>query len=316
MLITSSVGDWSNGAKNNPKDVKTIQSLLTSLSILTKNAAINPQVIGVQIPKPPKSSETVAAIIAFQGSFMSKPDGVISPGKTTYQKLLAALKTAQFPTKPSFVPVLGNTAKANKFGTFKWETIKKNGKVLSGSKIRVTDGWAEKNIVIVNIPYLKSIPIAWDGSYTNKMQFHKLYTRQLKAMWDNWHKAGLINRIISYGGSYMPRLIRGSYTELSSHAWGTAFDINTVENPRKQTPAHLGDPGCVRELVAIANAHGFYWGGHFSIPDGMHFEIAKAAASPSKVITSAVVHTEVKGWHYNKGNGPDGDQPFRDNQIY
>jgi hypothetical protein len=33
----------------------------------------------------------------------------------------------------------------------------------------------------------------------------------------------------------------------------------------------------VRELVPIANAFGFYWGGHFGAGrvDGMHFEVAK-----------------------------------------
>jgi hypothetical protein len=31
----------------------------------------------------------------------------------------------------------------------------------------------------------------------------------------------------------------------------------------------------VRELVEIANEWGFYWGGHFTRKDGMHFEIAK-----------------------------------------
>jgi D-alanyl-D-alanine carboxypeptidase len=29
----------------------------------------------------------------------------------------------------------------------------------------------------------------------------------------------------------------------------------------------------VRELVEIAYQHGFYWGGHFSPLDGMHFEV-------------------------------------------
>ncbi|NRA35694.1 MAG: M15 family metallopeptidase, partial [Polyangiaceae bacterium] len=34
--------------------------------------------------------------------------------------------------------------------------------------------------------------------------------------------------------------------------------------------------GSVRELVTIAEEHGFYWGGFFSTrPDGMHFEAAK-----------------------------------------
>jgi hypothetical protein len=46
----------------------------------------------------------------------------------------------------------------------------------------------------------------------------------------------------------------------------------------------IGEKGCVRELVPIANEHGFYWGGHFGSVvngkmigrmDGMHFEIAK-----------------------------------------
>jgi len=27
--------------------------------------------------------------------------------------------------------------------------------------------------------------------------------------------------------------------------------------------------------VPIAHDHGFYWGGHFSRSDGMHFEVAK-----------------------------------------
>jgi len=37
----------------------------------------------------------------------------------------------------------------------------------------------------------------------------------------------------------------------------------------------VGQKGCVRELVPIAHENGFYWGGHFSRLDGMHFEIAK-----------------------------------------
>ena len=31
-----------------------------------------------------------------------------------------------------------------------------------------------------------------------------------------------------------------------------------------------------KQLVPLANKHGFYWGGHFeSRPDGMHFEMAE-----------------------------------------
>jgi hypothetical protein len=40
-------------------------------------------------------------------------------------------------------------------------------------------------------------------------------------------------------------------------------------------PALVGQKGSVREIVPIANEFGFYWGGHFTRKDGMHFEIAK-----------------------------------------
>jgi len=124
MNILKSVGDWSKGASNDPPDVAIIQSLLTSLSTLTKNKSIDPMGIDKKIARPPKTSNTVKAILAFQESFMRTPDGVISPGKTTIRKIREALVRAQFPQKPSFTPIVGNTAKANKFGKFTWKSKK------------------------------------------------------------------------------------------------------------------------------------------------------------------------------------------------
>jgi hypothetical protein len=88
-------------------------------------------------------------------------------------------------------------------------------------------------------------------------------------------KQNLHTKILSYAGAFYPRYIRGSRTQLSNHSWGTAFDINVPWNGLNHTPALMGQKGCVRELVPIANEFGFYWGGHFSRMDGMHFEIAK-----------------------------------------
>ncbi|MDH5653124.1 MAG: M15 family metallopeptidase [Gammaproteobacteria bacterium] len=318
MLISSSVGEWKNGATNHLKDVSTIQSLLTSLSILTKKIEYDPRGIGSQIPKPPKDSDTVAAIIAFQGTFMTKPDGVIQPGKTTYLRLLAALKLAQFPSRPSFLPVTGNKAKADKFGAFKWEPIKdkKAGKVLPGSEVRLLDNWASENIVRVEIPGLRSIPFSWNpAGRTSAMTFNKSCVRQLVNLWQDWNKADLHKRITSYGGAYIARLIRDDTIKLSSHAWGTAFDINVNENKRGKTPAHLGDPGCVREMVAIANAHGFYWGGHFSKPDGMHFEIAIVNAAPAVAVRTAVVETNPTGMHFHRDRAGSQRHPLDDIPI-
>lgn len=46
--------------------------------------------------------------------------------------------------------------------------------------------------------------------------------------------------------------------------------------PLGAQPALSGQKGSVRDLVGIANEHGFYWGGHFRTRlDGMHFEVAR-----------------------------------------
>ncbi len=108
-----------------------------------------------------------------------------------------------------------------------------------------------------------------------KIWFHKQGTAQLTALWGAWAQAGLIDRVLVWGGAFVPRFIRGSSTVLSNHSFGTAFDINMAQNGLGLEPARLGMKGCVRELVPIANKHGFYWGGHFSRRDGMHFEIAR-----------------------------------------
>jgi D-alanyl-D-alanine carboxypeptidase-like protein len=77
------------------------------------------------------------------------------------------------------------------------------------------------------------------------------------------------------GGSFAPRYVRGSRVTLSSHAWGAAFDVNYAWNRLGTVPALRGEKDSVRELVPIAHAYGFYWGGHFSRCDGMHFEVAR-----------------------------------------
>jgi hypothetical protein len=107
------------------------------------------------------------------------------------------------------------------------------------------------------------------------MQFHRLAADQLIGLWQDWEQAGLLDRILSFDGAFVPRFIRGSTKTLSNHAFGSAFDINASLNGLGVRPPLFGQRGSVRELVPIAHKWGFYWGGHFNTrPDGMHFEIA------------------------------------------
>jgi len=75
----------------------------------------------------------------------------------------------------------------------------------------------------------------------------------------------------SSGGCYAPRRINrfDAGGSISRHAWGIAIDINTKSSypPR---------------IVQIFNDWGFAWGGTWTSPDEMHFELRDLSASVSK----------------------------------
>lgn len=217
---------------------------------------------------------TKAASETFQTAHGLFPDGKVGD-KTVGAAMLLGFSvltddgtdktSASFPAKPNFEPLVSNAAREQVFGKFAFRS-----KPLPNNpeNIEVTDGWAAKNIIKVDIPQLTPIK----GSPTTF--FHKLAAAQYKKLWSDWEKAGLIHNVLTWGGSYVPRFIRGSRTTLSNHAFGSAFDINMAFNGLGALPALVGQKGSVRELVKLANDNGFYWGGHFKRLDGMHFEVA------------------------------------------
>jgi peptidoglycan hydrolase-like protein with peptidoglycan-binding domain len=147
--------------------------------------------------------------------------------------------------------------------------------------ITVTNSFESDNITNCDIPQLKNCVVPLDHGVTKtdgNIRFHKNHTARLVKLFKDWEAAGLIDRILTFDGSFNLRLKRGStkgtVANLSNHAWGTAIDLNATWNQRKTIPALMGDRGCIRELVAIGHENGFYWGGHFTTKDGMHFEVA------------------------------------------
>lgn len=217
---------------------------------------------------------TKEASKAFQRLHNLEPDGVVGDktvgaamilGFGLLQDTSEGIDSANWPPKPSFHPLTGNAQRGEVFGKFSFRH-----KPLPGNKenIEVTDNWARDNIVTVNIPQL--VPV----KNSPAVQFHKKAKKQLEKLWKEWGDAGLLHLVLTWGGSYVPRFIRGSTSILSNHAFGSAFDINVEWNLLGAVPALVGRKGSVRELVEIANNNGFYWGGHFTRLDGMHFEVA------------------------------------------
>jgi hypothetical protein len=217
------------------------------------------------------------ATISFQKKHRLDPDGKV--GNETLGKAMTLgfelvdftrEKGSGYPKEPRFRPLVGAAARQQIFGRFSFVSAPQPD---NPEAIRITDGWESQNIVKVAIPQLPGIRGA---PSSGTVRFHRLAARQLQDLFKAWSKARLLNRVVTWDGSFVARFIRGSDTVLSNHAFGSAFDINAALNPLGVEPAFPGKPGCVYDLVRIAHDHGFYWGGHFSKRrDGMHFEVAE-----------------------------------------
>jgi len=202
---------------------------------------------------------TRAATLRFQQQHGLHPDGIVGP------RTWAA---AQITPRPGFRPLLTNTQRHAIFGSFEFVSQPLPG---NPENIAILGTWQRENIVQVTLPQLIGVPGApRDG----RVWFHKHGAEQLQSLWQSWQEAGLLHLVQTWGGSFVPRFVRGSRKTLSNHSFGTAFDINMAHNGLGKIPAPPGTLGSVQELVPLAHQHGFYWGGHFSRPDGMHFELA------------------------------------------
>lgn len=201
-------------------------------------------------------------------------DGVVGEKSFTKAKTQGLKYNATsewYPPRPDFGAP--STAKVKElFGSFDFR--RKNG-----GEVEILGGWSAANIVKVEIKQLIGVEAApADG----KIRFHKKGANQIKEFFNEVERQGLDDLIISWAGSFYPRMVRGSATKLSNHSWGTAFDINAPQNWLGTKPAKIGQKGSLLKLVPIANAFGFFWGGHYqSRLDGMHFELAVLDKFPS-----------------------------------
>ncbi len=224
--------------------------------------------------------KTRAATKAFQARHGLVPDGIVGRqtvleamelGLELIEEPAPDMTGSNFPPRPSFPPLTSTAARQAVFGRFDYIASPRPD---NPEAIRIVGNWEAENLVAVPIPQLRR---AIGNGAPVSMRFHKLAADQLKGLWADWEAAGLLDRVLSYEGAYVPRYIRGSRTALSNHAFGTAFDINAQWNGLGVRPKLVGQKGTVRELVPLAHKWGFYWGGHFgSRADGMHFEVAVA----------------------------------------
>ena len=130
--------------------------------------------------------------------------------------------------------------------------------ILPSGFIRPDPAWVAANITQGSVPILGTVTC------------HRLMIPRLAGALGDVVDAGLANEIRpgDYGGCYVPRFIDRDPTKpLSNHAFGLAVDLNVSTNG-------LGTRGDMHpDVVRIFQGWGFNWGGVWSRPDPMHFEL-------------------------------------------
>ena len=117
--------------------------------------------------------------------------------------------------------------------------------------------------------------VVWDvptccehGAIPKKVYCNKDLKPLLEKAFKNVNDRGLADQVKTWDGCFNIRRKRGA-TSMSLHSWGLAIDFNAAWNGFGKTPTMSP------ELVKCFTDAGLDWGGTWSRPDGMHFQIAK-----------------------------------------
>ncbi len=117
--------------------------------------------------------------------------------------------------------------------------------------------------------------ILWDvptyleiGAIPKRLYCSKAMVMPLTRAFEALIKSGSVNELKTFDGCFNIRNKRNGGTP-SLHSWGVAIDINAAWNRMGQKPT------MPMSVVACFTGAGFDWGGDWSRPDGMHFQLSK-----------------------------------------
>jgi len=117
--------------------------------------------------------------------------------------------------------------------------------------------------------------VMWDvpgsleiGMIPKKIYCNRAMIEPLTHAFNNIISRGLVVQLKTWDGCFNVRKKRGA-TSASLHSWGIAVDINAAWNGFGKKPT------MTPELVKCFTDAGFDWGGVWTKPDGMHFQLAK-----------------------------------------
>ena len=133
-----------------------------------------------------------------------------------------------------------------------------------GTWITIDKAWKDENIETRSVPILGRITC-------HRLMWEPLLGAFNQIIEENLESGLSREQFKTSGGCYAPRRINrfDAGGSISRHAWGIAIDINTKT-------------GYKPRIVEIFNDWGFAWGGTWTSPDAMHFELRSLSASISQ----------------------------------
>lgn len=124
-------------------------------------------------------------------------------------------------------------------------------------------------------PETEAHMVLWDvpnslelGAIPKKVYCNKDMVKPLEKAFKNIVDRKLVSELKTWDGCFNIRRKRGA-SSASLHSWGVAIDINAAWNGFGKKPTMS------KELVACFKEAGFDWGGDWSKPDGMHFQLSR-----------------------------------------
>ena len=138
--------------------------------------------------------------------------------------------------------------------------------------------WEAENLVLWTPPY----PLFFSNAAKSPLKSLRVH-KKCKDVFDAAYLDVLKKLGLKYiqdhhldisGGTYVPRLMRGSGSRLSVHTWGCAVDMDPARNPWpgqwKNDGKHID-----HNFAEILISHGFDWRGDNGDNDPMHFQLAR-----------------------------------------
>lgn len=119
----------------------------------------------------------------------------------------------------------------------------------------------EAGMVLWDVPPYLELGVIPKRVYCNKDMVQPLATAFLNII-----TRGLVDQLKTWDGCFNIRKKRGAVSP-SLHSWGLAIDINAAWNGFGKKPTMSPD------TVKCFTDAGFDWGGTWSKPDGMHFQL-------------------------------------------